>query len=123
MSWSYSGNPSTSELDAFRFLLKDTIEDDPILQDEEIKFILDNYPSKNARLAVGYRQCAATFARKPIKRSLGPQSEDNSKRLKFYEDMAKQYEDAVLYSGRPRDPQYQHDVVFEKGMMEADSSV
>lgn len=123
MSWSYSGNPANSDLDALRFMLKDTVESDPLLTDEEINFILENYPGKNARLAVGFRQCAATLARKPIKRSLGPQSEDNSKRLQFYEDMAEQYEDALVYSGRPRDPKYQHDVVFEKGMMEASPNV
>ena len=38
----------------------------------------------------------------------------------FYKDMADQYEDMLVYSGRPRDPEYQHDVVFEKGMMEAE---
>jgi hypothetical protein len=123
MSWSYSGDPSKSELDAFRFMLKDTVETDPLLQDEEIQYILANYKGKNARLAIGYRQCAATLARKPIKRSLGPQSEDNSKRLQFYENMADQYEDMLVFSGRPRDPQYQHDVVFEKGMMEAEKNV
>lgn len=121
MSWSYSGNPASSELDALRFMLKDTIEDAPLLQDEEIQFIIDNYRSPNARLVVGYRQCAATLARKPIKRSLGPQSEDNSKRLQFYQDMADKYEDMLIYSGKPKDPEYQHDVVFEKGMMGADS--
>ena len=123
MSWTYSGNPSTSDIDAFRFMLKDTIEDDPLLQNEEIQYILDNFKSSNARLATGYRQCAATLARKPLKRSLGPQSEDNTKRLQFYENMAKHYEDMLVFSGRTRDPQYQHDVVFEKGMMEADKSV
>lgn len=118
MSWSYSGDPTSSPLDAFRFKLKDTIESDPILSDEEINFILTEYKSENAQLAIGFRQCAASFARKPIKRSLGPQAEDNSKRLKFYEDMAQKYEDMLIYSGKPRDPRYQHDVVFEKGMME-----
>lgn len=118
MSWSYSGDPSTSPLDAFRFKLKDTDKNDPLLTDEEINFILTEYKNPNAQLAVGYRQCAATFARKPIKRSLGPQAEDNSKRLQFYKDMADKYEDMLIYSGKPRDPQYQHDVVFEKGMME-----
>lgn len=116
MSWTYSGNPANSELDAMRFMLKDTVEDDPLLQDEEIQFIIDNYKGQNMRLAVGFRQCAATLARKPIKRSLGPQSEDNSKRLQFYKDMADKYEDVLVYSGRPKDPVYQHDVVFEKGM-------
>lgn len=119
MAWSYSGNPADSEKDALRFMLKDTVESDPLLQDEEIEFILTNYKGQNARLAVGFRQCAATLARKPIKRSLGPQSEDNSKRLQFYKDMADQYEEMLVYSGKPRDPKYQHDVVFEKGMMEA----
>lgn len=41
MSWSYSGDPSSSDKDAVRFNIGDTIEADPQLQDEEILYLLD----------------------------------------------------------------------------------
>jgi len=41
MAWSYSGDPSTSPKDEVRCLIGDTTEDDPLLQDEEIAYLLD----------------------------------------------------------------------------------
>lgn len=43
MSWSYSGDPSTSPLDQIRFTIGDTQEGMPLIQDEEIFFVLDKY--------------------------------------------------------------------------------
>lgn len=40
MSFTYSGDPANSALDAVRFLIQDTNEDDILLQDEEIGFLL-----------------------------------------------------------------------------------
>lgn len=40
MSWSYSGDPSDSDLDATRFYLGDTDVNDQQLQDEEIQFFI-----------------------------------------------------------------------------------
>lgn len=40
MSWSYSGDPSTSPRDETRFLLGDTVETARSLSDEEITFLL-----------------------------------------------------------------------------------
>lgn len=42
MSWSYSGDPSTSKLDAVRFYLQDTDVEEPIMTDEDILFLLVN---------------------------------------------------------------------------------
>ena len=41
MSWSYSGDPKTSPKDTIRFYVGDKNEKDPLLQDEEIQFMLD----------------------------------------------------------------------------------
>lgn len=38
MSWNYSGNPATSDLDEVRFLLQDTDETTPLFEDEEIQY-------------------------------------------------------------------------------------
>ena len=43
MSFSYSGDPSASTLDAARFLIGDTDADSPIMQDEEIQYIIDTH--------------------------------------------------------------------------------
>ena len=40
MSFSYSGDPSDSDLDAVRFLLQDTTTPNEFLQNEEINFLL-----------------------------------------------------------------------------------
>lgn len=41
MSFTYSGNPETSTLDAVRFMIGDTNPCDPLLQDEEINYLIE----------------------------------------------------------------------------------
>lgn len=43
MTWTYSGNPGSSLLDEVRFLIQDTNEDDQLLSDEELQYLLDSY--------------------------------------------------------------------------------
>ena len=40
MSWSYSGDPTSSPTDAVRFEIQDTINTSPLLQDQEIQFAI-----------------------------------------------------------------------------------
>ena len=40
MTWSYSGNPLSSSVDAVRFYLQDVDEDNAMMSDEEILFLL-----------------------------------------------------------------------------------
>ena len=42
MTWSYSGDPAASDLDAVRYIIGDTSEDMSLLTDEEIKYELSN---------------------------------------------------------------------------------
>lgn len=90
MTWTYSGDPSKSDLDRYRFLISDTIETDPVLQDEEINYLLAEYSAENSRLYRLFDRCADLMARK-IKKSLGPQSEDPTNRVKYFQDKAKYY--------------------------------
>ena len=39
MTWTYSGNPSASALDAIRFLIGDTDTNDPLISNEEIAWV------------------------------------------------------------------------------------
>lgn len=43
MTWSYSGDPSDSDLDKVRFLLQDVEASEPFLENEEIQYLLDTY--------------------------------------------------------------------------------
>lgn len=43
MTWSYSGDPSSSTLDEVRFLIQDTDTNDQLLSNEEINYLIAGY--------------------------------------------------------------------------------
>lgn len=115
MSYSYSGNPADTPLDECRFLLGDTDEANPILQDEEILYIIDKSNSNVNLLRYNlFLQAATVFAR-DIKRSLGPQSEDPTSRLNFFRTQAEEYRSKIASKGVSV-PVFSYPKVFRKGM-------
>jgi hypothetical protein len=115
MSWNYSGNPKSSQLDECRFLIGDTDKDAPIMQDEEIQYLIDTYgTNKNVLMYHLFCQTATIFAR-DIKRSLGPESEDPTERLKFFKEQADYYKTIANSMGISL-PSYSYPKVFRKGM-------
>ncbi|MNB69313.1 hypothetical protein D3C75_158410 [compost metagenome] len=98
MPWSYSGDPNSSELDRYRFLLSDTIESEPIMQDGEINYLLAEYTDHNHRLYHLFSKAADIFSRE-IKKSLGPQSQDPTARLAFFKSRAEHYKTLCVTSG------------------------
>lgn len=117
MAFTYSGNPGDSRHDWLRFVLGDTNAAKPILTDAEIDYLVGEYPAKKALLAAAFRQCANHFAASLVKRSLGPQSEDATKRHQYYADMANKYEKESNFMGVPPLPPYASEKVFSKNMM------
>ena len=115
MSWTYSGNPADSKLDEYRFLIGDTNEDEPILQDEEIQYIIDTYGSNENQVKYQLFNRVATLFARDIKRTLGPQSEDPTERLNFYKQQAKAYKAKIAAAGLSL-PKYVYPKVFRKGM-------
>lgn len=119
MSFSYSGDPSSSALDEARFLIGDTDSSRPIMQDEEIQYILDTYNANgkmtNTTRYQLFNRAATLFAR-DIKRSLGPQSEDPTGRLSFFKEQADYYKNIVAIGGVSR-TKYAYPKIFRKGMM------
>lgn len=115
MSFNYSGNPSTSELDAARFLLGDTDKNAPIMQDEEILYLIDEYGEGTNTLKYQLFNRAATLFSRDIKRSLGPQSEDPTTRLNFYREQAEYYR-ALVATGGVSAPKSAYPKIFRKGM-------
>lgn len=67
MSFSYSGDPSSSDLDTIRFYVQDVDSSDPLVQNEEIQFLIDTwFPLSNSLIyvaAVTAEIIASKFAR------------------------------------------------------------
>lgn len=115
MSWTYSGNPQGSQLDECRFLIGDTNKAEPIMQDEEIQYIISEIGEDRNKLLYELFTRAATLFARDIKRSLGPQSEDPTERLKFFKSQADMYK-AKLTSAGISLPKYAYPKIFRKGM-------
>lgn len=115
MSFSYSGDPRVSDLDAARFLVGDTNASSPIMQDEEILYIIDTYGVGNMMKYQLFNRAATLFAR-DIKRSLGPQSEDPGDRLKYFKEQAEYYKSLVAIGG-VSPTKYAFPKIFRKGML------
>lgn len=115
MSWNYSGDPSDSLKDECRFLLGDTDADHPILQDEEIEYIINEAGGNSNKLRYELFKHAATVFARDIKRSLGPQSEDPTSRLDFYKQQMELYKSRLGSAGLSL-PRYSYPKVFSKGM-------
>lgn len=116
MSFSYSGDPTTSTMDYIRFTVGDTQELTAVLMDEEIDWIVNEYPTVNKQVAAAFRQMATSYARVP-KRRLGPQQEDSTDRVAYYKERADYFEKLSGMSGIPPLPEYTGDKIFDKGMM------
>lgn len=115
MSWSYSGNPASSEMDELRFIIGDTNVSEPIMQDEELEYLITEYGSnRNLLMYQAFTRAATLFAR-DIKRSLGPQSEDPTERLKYFKDQASSYKAKLSVAGISI-PNYNHPKTFRIGM-------
>lgn len=114
MSWSYSGDPQSSKLDECRFIVGDTDENSPIMQDEEIEYLINNSDNENKLMYDLFTHAATVFARS-IKRSLGPQSEDPTERLNFFKAQADLYKSKLNSAGISL-PRYSYPKVFKKGM-------
>jgi hypothetical protein len=61
MSWTYSGDPSSSPKDAVRFEIPDTEEASPLLQDEEIEYALTQ---EGESVLAAAAHCCEQLARK-----------------------------------------------------------
>jgi triphosphoribosyl-dephospho-CoA synthetase len=98
MTWSYSGNPASSDKDLYRFRIGDTVATDPVLSDEEILFVLTESTNQNIRLYKLYTAASDRFARS-FKRSLGPEAEDPTSRQKYFTDQMLYYRKLAAASG------------------------
>ena len=115
MSFSYSGDPLSSPVDECRFLIGDTDENDHIMQDEEIEYLISQSGTNVNLLRYNLFSHAATVYAKAIKRSLGPQSEDPTQRLNFFKQQAEEYKYKLSSQGVSL-PKFSYPKIFRKGM-------
>ena len=94
MTWSYSGNPASSNRDSVRFLIFDTDTNDQLLSNEEIDYVLTKETKVHMAAAMCAEALAAKFAR-DIDRSVIGMSANPSRRPEFYLDLADRLRDQV----------------------------
>lgn len=87
MSWSYSGDPNLSRLDAVRFLVGDTDIDDQLLSDEEIIYIEESVSNIYIAGSRASEAIAGKFSRLADK-SLGDYSISLSQKASAYLELA-----------------------------------
>ena len=89
MAFTYSTDPSVSDVDKVRFALQDTDIDDPLLSDAEIQFAIDTSDGVDAAAATCAKAIAFKFARK-ANMALGSLRIDYSSRADLYSRLAAQ---------------------------------
>ncbi|ODN40973.1 hypothetical protein [Piscirickettsia litoralis] len=88
MSWSYDVSQlQASPLFQIRYLIGDTNEKDPLLQDEEINFTLDQYKNTDQAAAACCEGIAARFSRE-ADQTAGKVSQDLSQKSHQYLKLA-----------------------------------
>jgi len=89
MAFTYSGDPSNNLLDRIRLEIGDTDSSDPLLQDEEIQYVINE---EKGFFNIAARCCeiiSRNFAREADK-TLGPLSIQASQKSQAYKELAAQ---------------------------------
>ena len=102
--WSYDGDPTGDRKDEVRLMVGDTNEADPLVTDEEINYILDQYPPADGKAAwmAAAAVCdtiAGQFGRK-ADRSVGPLSISASQQWEHYKDLANNFRVLAATNGK-----------------------
>ena len=115
--WTYSGDPKSSELDYYRFMLSDTDEDEQLLHDTEIQYVIDTKSDENSRLYLLFDRISVMFDRQAVNSKLGPESEDTTARADYFRERMNYYKKLVSTGGTPTYFQGP-DKSFKKGLFE-----
>jgi len=92
MTWNYYTGEINKDRDKVRFYVGDTDPEDPLVQDEEIQFAIDEQPTLQFAAAVVLRALAAKFSRLVSSR-VGDIATSNAAAVaKAYADRAKEFD-------------------------------
>ncbi len=92
MTWTYSGDPADSDLNAVRYLVGDTSEVDAFVTDEEIEWALSLNANVIAAVADVAQNLAMYFATQAEQIKVGPLVETYQTRSKRYMELATRLE-------------------------------
>ena len=102
MSWSYDpAKLKDSPKDQVRLLIGDTLESDPLLEDEEIQFYIDQWPNDVNRAALASVNVIITRICSTPDYTLGPYSESNGSRLKAFQSVRDELDTKVTGYNSP----------------------
>jgi hypothetical protein len=87
VTWTYSGDPADSSLDAVRFTIGDTDTTDQLISDEEIAYMVALHGNIKRAASESARAIAAKFARL-MSRSIGGLQADFSAKYRQYLELA-----------------------------------
>lgn len=105
MSWSYSGDPSTSPKDEVRFLVGDTDSTKPLISDEEVNYTIalvyaaDPPASGNYLPAAFCADSIASKSARSVDKSVGDLRISYSQQAKAFRDMAFQLRQRATLAG------------------------
>lgn len=99
-SWSYSGNPAASDRDEVRFLVGDTDPDSKLLSNEEIDFLLVQYPKVTSQInytaALAACETIIGVCAKKMTKSVGGLSLQWSERFQHYTELAERLKKTMM---------------------------
>ncbi len=88
--WGYSGDPANSNLDAVRYLVRDTDSADPVILDDEIEFVLSQNGNNLYRSAADVCDTIALELGRQLTFT-GPIAESAKEKFEQYKQMAEEY--------------------------------
>jgi hypothetical protein len=97
-TWTYSGDPQSSDLDKVRFLIGDTDQSDRLLGDEEILFLLSERSGVYAASSIACLTLAARFSRE-VTKQVGDLKISAEQRAQHYRDLHEHYASQAGESG------------------------
>lgn len=101
--FSYGGDPAASDTDAVRFLVGDTNDKRPLLDDREVDFALSQHPNKNLAAAVLCEHLFGRFAG-VADLKVGPVSKSFSKVADLFNKKAQQLRSEACKTAVPSFP-------------------
>lgn len=116
MTWSYSGDPSTSDKDKVRFLVGDKDTNEQLLTDEEINFLVGKHDSIWGACAEACESIAAQYSKRANVGLGGGLDSDISQKVEHYTNLAKEFRRKVAGAHVPIDNS--GDPNLERGMFD-----
>ena len=101
--FTYGNDPATNAVDAVRFLVGDTNEDRPLLDDREVLWAISQFPDQNLAAASLAEHLYGFFASKGDFK-VGPINKSYSKVAQLFKEKAEQLKAKALLSAVPSFP-------------------